>query len=224
MRWPAPNWRSSRRSPAPRATRSARRSRSRACRCTSIDTAGLREARRRGRAHRHRAQLARDRGGRRCGAVLHDLTRAASRLRAADSASASASPRCAGRSHRCSRSGTRPTSPPAPLPMRWRCRHAPAKGSTRCAARCSNTPAGTAAAEGRVHRPRTRMCRRCGAARPRCSRRTALLDAEAPALDLLAEELRLAHERARRDHRRIQLRRPARRDLRPLLHRQVKPL
>ena len=34
MRWPAPSWRSSRRSPVPRATASARPSRSKACRCT----------------------------------------------------------------------------------------------------------------------------------------------------------------------------------------------
>ena len=94
------------------------------------------------------------------------------------------------------------------------------RASTRCARGCSNSPAGrprpkassspARATSQALAARRARTWPRGGARRARRRRARAAGRGAAPGA-----------RRARRDHRRVQRRRPAGRDLRPLLHRQV---
>ena len=71
------------------------------------------------------------------------------------------------------------------------CRPRPARASTRCAASCSKSPAGSRRPKASTSRA-SATCRRCAASTAISRKRPLHLSAQAQALELLAEELRLA--------------------------------
>ena len=82
-----------------------------------------------------------------------------------------------------------PARPPCPA---WRCRPAPAPASTRCARPCCSAPAGRRSPTA-CSSPAPATCRRCSAHGPTWRKRKPTPRSHDAALDLLAEELRLAH-------------------------------
>ena len=91
---------------------------------------------------------------------------------------------------------------------------------TRCAAGCSKSPAGSPRPKACTSRANA-MCRPCAASTPTCWKRRRIWRRRRQSLDLLAEELRLAQNALSEITGEFTVRRPAGRDLLPLLHRQV---
>ena len=204
MRWPAPSWRSSRRCPAPRATRSAQTIQIEGVPLHVVDTAGLRESERRGRADRHRARLGPDRERRR-GAVpaRPDARSATADYQAGDARSSRELPAAAVAAARARR-----------LEQARRCaaaRHRAARGRRSIALSaktgagldalrraCSHVAGWQAAPEGVfIARARHVQALRARRGAPGKLRRRTSSPAT-PALELLAEELRLAQMRSAR--------------------------
>ena len=161
-----------------------------------VDTAGLREAS--DEVERIGIERAWDQiGGADAVLFLHDLTRA---RRAADYAGADGADRERGcsalarRGCRCSTSGTSSTRAPAPLPRSRRRRRAvgrPAQGIDGLRQRLLEMAGWQAAPEG-VYIARERHVQALRAGRRAPAAGAAASGAKAPALELLAEELRLA--------------------------------
>ena len=187
--------------------RCASRSRSTACRSTLVDTAGLRESRRRGRAPRHGAHAARARARR----------RRAGRVEEAGGPRRRCTPFAAGRTRILVYNkidlAPRFERPQGALAVRRR----PAQGLEELRA--------AILARGRLVRDAASRCfSRASAICARSKRRAAISRPRARArpLGALRRGTAARARRAGHDHRRIHRGRPARRDLRPLLHRQVR--
>ena len=211
--------------PARRATRSARPSRSTACRLHVTDTAGLRDPRPRptkSSASASRAAGRRSPGRRR--AVLRDLTRAA--------LASLTMTRPTAASRRCAAGPANPAAGAGVQQGRCDASASRGRGAIVVSARSGDghsALARTPARTGRLARPARRRIHRAHA--PRAALRRTREHLARPtrwprratrALDLLAEELRLAHD-ALGEITGAFGRRPARRDLRPLLYRGAKP-
>jgi tRNA modification GTPase len=121
---------------------------------------------------------------------LHDLARRGERPTKPPTPP---SPRACPRACRCCRSTTRPICRAAATrpPVAWPCRPTRAKAWRRCATRCWPRPAGRRPAKTFIARTRhVQALQRTPAHLQQAQAQAALRDA---ALDLLAEELRLAH-------------------------------
>ena len=194
-----------------------------------IDTAGLRESAAVAdevEQHRHRAQLGRDRACRR-GAVpaRPDARGRVGTTTRVTRTSRHACNNCRCRTHRLLHIHNKADVVAPPADEASRCRRVPGLASTRCGAALLELAGWHAehlvrkACSSRAHA----MFRRCSAHADASRARARAGARQRPGARPARRGASPCAQRARRDHRRVHVGRSARRDLQPLLHREVSP-